>query len=722
MEKIIVVDNRERLSEYASTIEKFFVLYVESFPDSDEREDPRIIIRRIHDGNFKPYSPSTAIILAVDGTNVYGGAIVEYYRESQCMLLTYIVIDPALRGKGIARKIMYDGIPKVIKAKGEPVKAVFFESNIPWKTKDDSFDPWQRYQAFSKLGAKWIDIAYTQPPLGKGKDRVYNLNFFIFPSFSGIGNQLQKDILVSFLDIFYRELGVEDPCADSDFRTMLQSIEASSPDEYIPLKEMPKQEQNIFSFQNVSVAYHFSEQITDSEEKQLPDEMASCPIFGSYEFDLFQFRFQSKSGRPYRTICKTEAPVKIITVRFPEKTQFITEGRFETLINCQPELQLEVKLNCTRFKNGSRIWTFVFNPVFGQSFTQTEIIKLINLFNRSQECSNIESSTVFFDGQHEFDSLGSLAENMAGVDSKHRFSLMYSGVVQVDAPGDFANPGTYSEVWKEVIADIDKVAKNDFEAKSGLEKRYLKEKEVRDSLNIMCGFALGIFDYNRMSYEEVLDTIMPLTSSMHTIVLMNKGILASFSMDDQMFGIVRNNIGMNPYLLISSTVLAYNEIESSNSENQLDGLLDSKKSSGGLRDLISKRKYLERKINEEILPNVFHYPTERIIFEKGMSHRGISDRIESVRNRIEELVALIDDAIASRKANSDIIVSVLLAAISILSLEKVFGDISRSIVECGGFVAAWKVYGLQWLAFLIFFIIAMFLTATFVIRSKKRIE
>ncbi len=721
MEEIHIVDNPAQLARYAGAIEKFFALYTKSFPDADEREDPQIIIRRIHDGNFKPYSPSTAIILAVDDSSVFGGSIVEYYRESQCMLLTYIVIDPVSRGKGIARKILHDGVSQLIKTKGEPVKAVFFESNIPWLTDNDSFDPWQRYQVFSKLGAKWIDIAYTQPPLGKGKDRVYNLNFFIFPSFSGIGNRLQKEVVVSFMDIFYRELGVENPQADSDFRIMLQSIEDCSRDGYIPLKEMPRQEQNVFLFQNVSVAYHFSDQKTDSEERQLPDEMAPCPIFGSYEFDLFQFRFQSKSGRPYRTICKTETPERIITVRFPEKTQFITEGRFETLISCQPELQLEVKLNCTRFKNGSQIWTLVFNPVLGQSFTQTETIKLINLFNRSQECSNIESSTVFLDGQHEFDSLVSLAENLAGTDSEHPFNLIYSGVVQVDAPGDSASHSPNSELWKEIIEDIDKVVKNDFVAKSGLEKKYLQEKKVRDILNIMCGFALGIFDYNRMSFEEVLDTIMPLTSSVHTFVLMNKGILSSFSMDDQWFEMVRYNIGMNPYLLISSAVIAYNDLESSKSEEELDGLLDNKNPTSGLHDLISNRKRLERKINEEILPNVFHYPTERIIFEKGMSHRGISDRIESVRNRLEELVALIDDAVASRKANSDIIVSVLLASISILSMEKVFGDIFRSIGEYGGFLAAWKVYGLQWLAFLVFFVIAMSLTVIFVIRSKKKI-
>lgn len=722
MEKIVVVDNKERLEEYARTIEKFFVLYTKSFPDADEREDPQIIIRRIHDGNFKPYSPSTAIILAVGDSCVFGGSIVEYYRESQCMLLTYIVIDTASRGKGIARKILHDGVSHFIKTKGEHVKAVFFESNIPGETDNDSFDPWQRYQVFSKLGAKWIDIAYAQPSLGKGKDRVYNLNFFIFPSFSGIGNRLQKEVVVSFMDVFYRELGVENPQADSDFRTMLQSIEDCSHDGYIPLKEMPRQEQNVFSFQNVSVAYHFSEQFIDPKGKQLPDEMVSCPVFGSYEFDLFQFRFQSKLGRPYRTVCKTGAPVKTITVRFPEKIEFITEGHFETLINRQPELQVEVKLNCTRFKNGNHIWTLVFNPVLDCSFTQTDIIKLINLFNRSQECSNIESSTVFFDGQQKFDTIESLAKSLAGVCSKHSFNLMYSGVVQVDAPGDLANPDTNSEVWKEVIAAIDKVAKNDFAEKSELEKRYLKEKEVRDILNIMCGFALGIFDYNRMSYEEVLDTIMPMTSSVHTFVLMNKGILASFSMDDKLFETVKSNIGMNPYLLISSTVLAYNDTESSKSEEELDGLLDSKNPAGSLRYLISKRKYLERKINEEILPNVFHYPTERTIFEKGMSHRGISDRIENVRNRFEELVSLIDDGITSRKANSDIIVSVLLAAISILSLEKVYGNIFQAIDKYGSFAEAWKIYGMRWLAFLAFFVIAISLTARFVIRSKKKIK
>lgn len=240
MGEIIIIKDALQLTVYAKELALFFKIYEYNFPDVNEREEPQIILDRIKLGKFKLYSPETTILLVISGEKVMGGAIIEYYTESQCFLLTYILVDNDFRGKGVSRLLVEQGIKTLVESKKSFVKAVFFESNIPWKTVNDSFNPWERYEVFAKLGAKWIDINYTQPPLGTEQIKVHNLHFLIFPSLTGLDDKIDKSVLISFMTIFYMELGIKEPEKDSDFQNMITSIEASSNDKYLILKELPK--------------------------------------------------------------------------------------------------------------------------------------------------------------------------------------------------------------------------------------------------------------------------------------------------------------------------------------------------------------------------------------------------------------------------------------------------------------------------------------------------
>jgi hypothetical protein len=731
MEKIII-DQPHLTDLYAKELALFFKLYEANFPDVNEREDPQVIAGRIKLDSPEKYYPETTIILVVSGDKVMGGSVVEYYAACKCFLLTYILVDNEFRGQGVSRFLVGDGIRSVVEAKGkELVKAVFFESNIPWKTLHDSFDPWERFRVFSKLGAKWIDLDYTQPSLGKGRNKVHNLSLFMFPSLTGLKDKIRKSDLVSFLEVFYQALGITEPGNDPDFKKMIESIPGNSKDKSILLKELPRKERDDFRFSDLAVACHFAERATDKPLPKKNRNGVSCPVMDSYESDLLLYRYQE--NRPFRTWCLSEAVEYRCLVHFPEFTTFTSEGRHESLHGAAGALNLNIKISSTFYTNQRRIWTLVFSPTNIANVSQDVVIKLISLFSFSPENNNIAKDTRFDFEENQglkFDQFIHLVAGKAAASNRQLFKLVprelekvHSGIVQVNAFGfdddkkETVNVGT-------VIGLIDRISKNDAKASQELQDSYRENKGMSLILNLLCGFSLGIFDYSRMSFDEVMDTLRPITSNKDSVIFLNKGILTAVSFREHAGSSIQSSIGINPYLLISSSVLAFDDCESAEAEYLLDKTLDEindkEKVTPALTELINVRKRLQRVVNEEILTNVFHYPTERITLEHGLSHRGIKDRIQNIRNRLNELNSVITDQIERDNKRNKIIVALLLTAISILGLEAFFGRIYGSIQSYGSFAGMWEKEGAKWMVFFPVSIVMFSLIAYFTIRDLKK--
>lgn len=167
------ITDEASLNECSNQLNNFKELYIAGFPDPNEREDFEVITRRIISKSV--YDPHTFIILVTDNVThkVTGGLIGDWYDHCKSIHLTYIVVDPSVRGTGTGRLLMEEGlndIKQIIRENnGIELSYVFFESNIPWKTSLDSFNPETRLQIFSKMGAKWIDIDYVQPALTRAR-------------------------------------------------------------------------------------------------------------------------------------------------------------------------------------------------------------------------------------------------------------------------------------------------------------------------------------------------------------------------------------------------------------------------------------------------------------------------------------------------------------------------------------------------------------------------
>ncbi|HWR99166.1 MAG TPA: hypothetical protein VN249_01050, partial [Prolixibacteraceae bacterium] len=474
MHQFLVIDQPSHLDTYSRELDIFFQLYAINFPDPDEREDPGIICNRIRMSGKGAYAPETTILLSILDDKISGGAILEFYTQSSCFLLTYILVDEHFRGKNIARSLVESGIKMVIDSRKEEVRAIFFESNIPWKTDKsrDSFDAWDRYGVFTKLGAKWIDIAYTQPSLGEGKSKVHNLHFFVFPALTHLPDKIEVSVLTAFLHIFYQELGIQAPESDPDYQKMHHSILESSSGGYIFLSEIPHHEQNEFRFRDVSVAYHFDQEPDENIGGLQTGDSSFCPVFQSYESDLFKYRYQNNP--PYRTFYLSQFQRLKCQVIFPEITSYLTEGRHERMKSRDSGIFVDVKLNFTRFSNNRKIWTVVMTPPEGDLLSQDQVIKFISLFSKSQEQNNIGTDTRFICNGHQY---GSLEAMVKGITNVQTLVLLQSGIVQTDFHSS-ENTISGPEIWNEAINAISQISKNQVSAYQQLEKRYREEKPV----------------------------------------------------------------------------------------------------------------------------------------------------------------------------------------------------------------------------------------------------
>jgi GNAT superfamily N-acetyltransferase len=113
------------------------------------------------------------IRLAVDGDDILGGISFERYPASRCGLITYMVVAPAARRRGLGRRLQADAIATMFAA-GAP--AVFGEVNDPRLAGTGALDEpidetWERLVRNENWGARVVDCRYVQPALGPGLAR-----------------------------------------------------------------------------------------------------------------------------------------------------------------------------------------------------------------------------------------------------------------------------------------------------------------------------------------------------------------------------------------------------------------------------------------------------------------------------------------------------------------------------------------------------------------------
>ena len=220
-----LVDLREHPNP--SLLAAFEDLYRRTFTDPTEREDPAQWPPRLY-GNLPAPEPRMHLLVAVDGPSQHlrGGIAFEYYRDSRCGLLTYLVTAPDWRRRGLGTQLVQGALGRLQReagAHGADLRGVFAEAEDPAQVSasDATMQPRERLTALARLGARRVCIPYVQPALAGGSGPCRHLLLLAFHPPTGA---VEGAVVRDFLHELHRALGILEPATNADFRAMEQAL------------------------------------------------------------------------------------------------------------------------------------------------------------------------------------------------------------------------------------------------------------------------------------------------------------------------------------------------------------------------------------------------------------------------------------------------------------------------------------------------------------------
>lgn len=426
-----------------------------------------------------------------------------------------------------------------------------------------------------------------------------------------------------------------------------------------------------------------------------------CIFTHSYETDLFSYKYQltAQSTPPYYT--KNYVSGKDFEIEFSKINEFISEGRKEQFYTDIPKLvKMKGYANYTYFFNSRiRVWHLVLTPDNIDSLNELDIIKIMKLFSgfqekgKKDEDNKLDRNYLNFkwkqDGKPKesgFNNIDSFFQYLTGI--KYEFQknkgikdineLLTSGIVSIDMnQNNYRNADNTDEVKKEISSKFEALYNIIHGSSDDLNTT---NPYVESVFKALCGITLGIFDFGRMGIEEVYDTLAPREKSITptSFLTINRGVLTSFALGDDVFNSAWKTLGMNPYLMIPSAVLAHNDYVSRDAENKLNTAWSlcspDSKIEVSIKELIDERNDIDDLINDDILSNVFQYPTEQELYIYGMKHRGIDERISEVKSKLVQLDKIIEQKQTQKTNENDKIIQFVLAVLSLLQIASFLAD------------------------------------------------
>lgn len=655
----LIVDSKS-YSEQVLLINSFKEIYISAFPDINEREDFEVILQRVF-WNKQPNEPHSILILtATDDKNpeVTGGLIADWYENSKAIHLIYLVTAEKFRGKGIAKKLINEGVTAIKqwieKEKKIEIKNVFFESNNPEKTKNDNFDTIARLEIFSQFGAKWINIPYIQPALDTKKREVDNLFLLSFTQFNVKGDKIPEIEIIAFLKDLYLSLGQTDK--NKSFVRMQKALEKlMNTDGDIELQHIP--ETSFYKFCKSSVTWHFV------QENKYQIETSLNNPFSSFEKDLLNFHNQKLKEPPFNSVFKVLFQnAKII---FPAEYSYTSEGRKHTKTTKTDRIELEINLSISYTKieiSDKTIWHVTFTPKKNHYFTECDLIKLSTMFGSSQEQSTVKDNLKITIENENLIGIkpDELISRLGFAEKDSQLKNLQTGIIQIET-------SELDAIQKINFNDFFKIFRN--KSKSEIENDSLKQFS-----KTLCGIILGIFDFNRMDYDEIFDTIQPIVPAESSFIVLCRGTLFKISEEDEIMESVSNHVVVSPYLLVPNMVLAYNEFILMQAKNEVDSSLKPGQNKS-FKALETSQRKVRNILNVQYLSNIFQYPSEKEIVEFGNSQRGIINLYDLILKRLEELSELIDTKKANKANLSDAILNALLGFIAAIQLKGLLGEL-----------------------------------------------
>lgn len=610
-------------------------IFVDAFPDPDEREDlfEQIVPRIAQNVKSEPYSYCT---LAKEDGKVCAGVVADWYPSCNSLEIIYIAVAKDARRSGLGRTVLnqsYQDILNIIEADGVSIDYVFLEVDIPGQG-EGSMDPVARLKFWDKMGAMRVPFHYTQPPLSEDKSCADNLMLLVLPRMSpGLEDgAIKLDSISAFLCAFYQGLGAS---GSSVLQRMLSDLDFIASDNLIELESL--MEEATASISEAVITYHFSFLPTNLV---LPEY---CKQFNSFECDLMNYNRQAQ--RPFRTFFIHL--LKGLTMKMPDFYSYTSEGKthYHLTDYKRDELKVDVSISLSKPLKGRFCLAHLsIKPSEGHFFSDLDCIRLITKFGSLQENYTESSELLFSESGVDLNAIGLLQRYIGGSE----FSQLREGVTQFSVDGISSSEGESSD--------------DEFNT-SDLFTRFNKANHSSvDSCTLnklLCGLILGIFDYHRMEAEEVIDTVRPIVEKNDSFMVLCRGHLMKLHRYDEDEAQTLSRILVSPYILIPSTALALNDATLDKCEALMDLAFKKK-----FQIVVSYGERAEMRLNDDYLEGIFEYESEKEIVRKGRDERGMDRRYASLLERIS--------IYKSRKEqSSNIIVEAVLGIVAIFQIIEV---------------------------------------------------
>ncbi|MGD9707552.1 MAG: hypothetical protein AB7V07_07825 [Candidatus Delongbacteria bacterium] len=515
-----------------------------------------------------------------------------------------------------------------------------------------------------KFGCKWIDIDYIQPSLDRSKDKVRNLYLLSLPLKVTDRTYVASSILLDFVEDFFCILD-EDYENDNDYIKIKDQIRNMSSNGNFYVSNIPYREEPRFCFKRCSVSLHLP---FESSNESIQD----CRFISSFEDDLLAYYYQK--NKPFKSfVINPQESIKV-NIIFPNQIKYSSEGRTETISLLEQNIECNLIITNTQFGKNKTVLTLSFNPV--SYFTEIDLIKLSCIFGSTQEKSGVKENIKFeIDGQifPLYDFIANLRLGLRNASEAASDIITGSITLDLMQSTNHTNTGRTHDL-RQIIELIHQVRINDYEAYVKLKNLYNDDQLCNYLLNSLCGLVLGIFDYERMGWEEFTDTVKPILSSPDSVIISNRASLVSLSYDDELLEETYCTTGCNPYIVIPNILATHNEFIISLCNKKIETFLSD--DNACIEKAESTSEYVNREKNR-IYEDVFNYETEKTIYKNLVLSRNLNTQRIIITNLENELQSRLNNLRNSKKDRVDAFITIVLIGITILQLE---GNFLRYLV------------------------------------------
>jgi GNAT superfamily N-acetyltransferase len=661
-------------------------LYVPNFPIREEQEDPSVWKPLIWGSLQKLSSPVLHIL--VGGYHlrepyerkVTGVIFAEFYRESECGLLTYLAVHPSSRQKGIGKFLLAEAVKKLkvdASSTAGALKAVFGEVHDPTKVpfSQDVINPLKRLSIISRLGAKLVPIRYIQPELKPGQGRSKGLLFVVFPTDDTPPKSLPTEIIRAFLHEFYRTQGVEIPENDSDFFNMGSQLGT----DIVQVKELIETEEEapVLKFEKYGIAFHFFHNRHECSKKSKKEtseslsSLVSSSEFSSFERDLVSYSYRERGTSfdpdhirmPFTShVRDVEENMKRIEIQFPSESVYVAEGKVKRLVcggvnsDGIRSRYVQLKASVTHFQSQLSVFHLTFSPnsEFPQpdksALNEYDLVKLIKLWEGGEGIDGEDISFKLQDGKSL--TLKGLVQEIF---NDPAIGDVRAGTIQIITENEREREDMDWVLLWESIREFK--SKQSFDTSTSIKP--LEEGKIGDALKSVAGIIQGLLDFRYIDETELSDVFKHFRIDETDLLGIHKGTLMQITRVDRAFSVTTSSTGVSPYLLIPHAILLHNEGLLRKAQVAAD-MTNSRR----LKELERARGKMHQCLDKDYLPNLFHYSTERMLYNSGEYSRGLIDLKKALRAKLTEINAEWEAKTNRRRRTAEAVITCLLLLIT----------------------------------------------------------